>query len=75
MSDSGNGIPSDIREKILQPFFTTKAVGEGTGLGLSITKNIIESHCGIFCIDENTKNTTFVFSIPKGLSTQMPTEV
>jgi C4-dicarboxylate-specific signal transduction histidine kinase len=75
MSDSGTGIPAEIREKMLQPFFTTKAAGEGTGLGLSITKNIIESHCGIFCIDENVKNTTFVFSIPKGLSTQMPTEV
>lgn len=75
LTDSGKGIPSEIREKILQPFFTTKAVGEGTGLGLSITKNIIESHCGIFHIAENTQNTTFVFSIPKGLSTQMPTEV
>ena len=75
LTDSGNGISPEIREKILQPFFTTKAVGEGTGLGLSITKNIIEAHCGIFHIAENTPNTTFVFSIPKGLSIQAPTEV
>lgn len=75
LTDSGNGISPEIREKILQPFFTTKAVGEGTGLGLTITKNIIESHCGIFQIAEGTQNTTFVFSIPKGLATQAPTEV
>jgi C4-dicarboxylate-specific signal transduction histidine kinase len=71
LSDSGNGIAPEVREKMLQPFFTTKAVGEGTGLGLSITKNIIESHSGILTIAENTPNTTFIFSIPKGLSTQI----
>lgn len=75
LTDSGKGISPEIREKILQPFFTTKAVGEGTGLGLSITKNIIESHSGIFQIAEDTQNTTFIFSIPKGLSVNVPTEV
>ena len=41
VSDNGSGIPDDIREKIFQPFFTTKASGEGTGLGLSLSYDII----------------------------------
>ncbi|MBT6432913.1 MAG: hypothetical protein HOK28_07465 [Deltaproteobacteria bacterium] len=44
--DNGYGIPLEIREKILQPFFTTKAVGKGTGLGMPIIIRIIESHGG-----------------------------
>jgi C4-dicarboxylate-specific signal transduction histidine kinase len=75
LTDSGSGISPDIRQKILQPFFTTKPVGEGTGLGLSITKNIIDSHSGILQIAEDAANTTFIFSIPKRLSTLLPIEV
>jgi C4-dicarboxylate-specific signal transduction histidine kinase len=75
LTDSGRGILPEVREKMLQPFFTTKGVGEGTGLGLSITKNIIDSHCGVLQIAENTPNTTFIFSIPKGLATNSPAEV
>ena len=45
--DNGAGIPSEIREKIFNPFFTTKPAGEGTGLGLSITHDIIvKQHSG-----------------------------
>jgi len=44
--DSGPGIPQDIQEKILNPFFTTKKRGEGSGLGLSIVQKIIEEHQG-----------------------------
>jgi signal transduction histidine kinase len=44
--DTGPGIPSDIRDKIFTPFFTTKPIGEGTGLGLSIVKGIVEHHDG-----------------------------
>jgi signal transduction histidine kinase len=46
ITDSGPGIPAEIREKVMQPFFTTKEVGKGTGLGLSISKGIVESHKG-----------------------------
>ena len=64
-SDCGTGIPDDIKEKILQPFFTTKETGKGTGLGLSISKGIIEMHKGRFYIDSEKENTTFVIEIPK----------
>lgn len=44
--DNGNGIPQKIRDKIFQPFFTTKPTGDGTGLGLSISYEIIKEHGG-----------------------------
>ena len=63
--DSGSGIPPEIVEKIMMPFYTTKPIGQGTGLGLSISKGIIESHGGKFYLDSQIKNTTFVISLPK----------
>ncbi|MFY7992536.1 MAG: ATP-binding protein [Bacteriovoracaceae bacterium] len=64
ISDSGAGIPEVIREKIMEPFFTTKDVGKGTGLGLSISKAIIENHGGTLKLDEEAKNTTFTITLP-----------
>jgi len=46
IEDNGGGIPKEIQDKILQPFFTTKKGTEGTGLGLSITNDIIKAHGG-----------------------------
>lgn len=46
IEDNGCGIPNDIKDKILQPFFTTKKGTEGTGLGLSITHDIVKAHGG-----------------------------
>ena len=65
ITDSGPGIPPAIREKIMQPFFTTKDVGKGTGLGLSISKGIIESHKGSLSIDGECKNTRFIVRLPR----------
>jgi signal transduction histidine kinase len=48
--DTGTGIPPELRERVLEPFFTTKAVGEGTGLGLSITYSIVKKHAGTLSI-------------------------
>ena len=58
--DSGAGIQRDIREKIFQPFFTTKDIGKGTGLGLSISRKILENHNGRLYLDESARETTFV---------------
>ena len=44
IEDNGPGIPSEIREDILQPFFTTKDVGKGTGLGMPIVVRILAAH-------------------------------
>lgn len=64
--DSGNGISQELKDKIFQPFFTTKEIGKGTGLGLSISKGIINSHKGSLSIDSESKNTRFVIQLPSG---------
>jgi signal transduction histidine kinase len=68
ISDNGPGIPDAIKDKILQPFFTTKKGTDGTGLGLSITNDIIKAHGGEINIDSSQgKGTTFSIHLaPKG---------
>lgn len=64
VSDTGKGIPEDIKEKIFEPLFTTKQVG--TGLGLSSCKNIIEQHGGTITVSSTVgRGTTFTIRIPK----------
>jgi signal transduction histidine kinase len=46
VKDNGNGIPNSTKEKIFQPFFTTKPTGQGTGLGLSLAYDILKAHGG-----------------------------
>ncbi|WPU63971.1 ATP-binding protein [Peredibacter starrii] len=65
VTDSGNGINEEIRDKIVLPFFTTKEVGKGTGLGLSIVKGIVEQHGGKLSLDSGCPNTKFNIMIPK----------
>jgi signal transduction histidine kinase len=64
ITDSGKGIPKKHRQKIMQPFFTTKNIGEGTGLGLSISKGILEAHNGELTLDLESKNTKFILKFP-----------
>jgi PAS domain S-box-containing protein len=63
--DSGAGMVEEIREKALQPFFTTKTVGKGMGLGLSISLGIIQNHRGTLRIDAEGPNTRVVVRVPK----------
>lgn len=66
IKDNGVGIPEEIKDRIWEPFFTTKEVGVGTGLGMSITYGIIEKHGGkIELMSEVGKGTEFVISLPK----------
>lgn len=65
ISDTGMGIKKEIIEKIFDPFYTTKSIGEGTGLGLSITHTIIKKHNGQIEVEsEPNKGTTFIIKIP-----------
>jgi len=62
--DSGPGIPAEDRERIFQPFFTTKKAGEGTGLGLSISRSIVERLGGSLALDAEAPETCFVVRLP-----------
>lgn len=63
IQDSGHGVSSDIRYKIMEPFFTTKPMDKGTGLGLSISKSILEQHGGALILDDGQKHTTFIIRL------------
>jgi signal transduction histidine kinase len=65
--DNGTGIPQDVKEKIFNPFFTTKPAGEGTGLGLSICHDIIvKQHGGRIDVDtEPGAFTEFIITLPR----------
>ncbi len=66
ISDSGVGIPEEIRDKIFNPFFTTKEIGKGTGQGLAIAHSVItQKHSGSLIFEtEMGKGTTFIIRLP-----------
>gem|GEM_PF-4469739 len=66
ISDTGGGIPEDIRHKVFDPFFTTKSKGarKGTGLGLAIVHSIVKNYGGHIDFDTSTAGTTFRVLIP-----------
>lgn len=64
VTDSGPALDPEIRDKIFQPFFTTKPLGQGTGLGLSVSKSIIQNHGGTLHLASDQPHTTFVVSLP-----------
>ncbi|MBU1822500.1 MAG: HAMP domain-containing histidine kinase, partial [Bacteroidetes bacterium] len=65
IQDNGSGIPDAIKDKIFQPFFTTKPTGKGTGLGLSLSYDIVKAHGGELGVDSKEGvETEFIISLP-----------
>jgi PAS domain S-box-containing protein len=64
VTDSGHGIPDEIKDRIFEPFFTTKPSGEGSGLGLDICLRIVEKHQGKIEVDSRPGRTTFRVFLP-----------
>lgn len=76
VTDEGHGIPPELIERILEPFFTTKEPGEGTGLGLAMVYSIIEDHSGHMDIISpadpiHNRGAKFVFTLPRHLDAFM----
>ena len=66
VTDNGPGIPQEIRDKIFQPFFTTKPAGQGTGLGLSLSYDIARAHGGEIILEStSTFGTSFKILLPE----------
>jgi len=67
ISDTGPGIPDDIKDRIFEPFFTTKPIGHGTGLGLDIAwRIVVNKHRGYLKVMSEPGSTTFIVRLPLG---------
>ena len=67
VKDNGNGIPDKVREKIFQPFFTTKPTGSGIGLGLSLSYDIVKAHSGEIRVESwEGEGSEFIIQLPIG---------
>ncbi|HMP29837.1 MAG TPA: ATP-binding protein, partial [Saprospiraceae bacterium] len=65
VKDNGSGIPDDIKDKIFQPFFTTKPTGQSTGLGLSLAYDIVKAHGGLLKVESKEGvGTEFIIQLP-----------
>jgi two-component system, NtrC family, sensor kinase len=65
VKDNGNGIRDSIKEKIFQPFFTTKPTGQGTGLGLSLSYDIVKAHGGELRVEtKEGEGSEFIIKLP-----------
>ncbi len=77
VSDTGHGVPPEIKHRIFEPFFTTKPVGKGTGLGLSTVLGIVRHHGGFVTLDSTphvgSTFTVYLPAIPDGVATTTAT--
>ena len=62
--DNGPGVPADIRDRIFDPFFSTKPAGKGTGLGLDIVRRLIQRHNGMVELHSEPGRTQFCVILP-----------
>lgn len=64
--DQGPGVPAEMRERVFEPFYTTKPAGEGTGLGLSIAADIVREHGGSISVVSTDEGASFMIRLPRG---------
>ncbi|MFW5845209.1 MAG: hybrid sensor histidine kinase/response regulator, partial [Planctomycetota bacterium] len=72
VSDTGCGIPRSVRERIFEPYFTTKPVGQGTGMGLAVVHGLVHRMGGEIVVEDNTvdgRGTVFRIALPRHLAT------
>jgi signal transduction histidine kinase len=75
VTDTGAGMPEEVRAHIFEPFFTSKARGRGMGLGLTISQEIIRQHGGsMACESEIGRGTTFEIRLPRAMQPPAPRE-
>jgi len=70
VSDTGSGIPSEVRKRLFEPFVSTKGKGEGTGLGLALSKSFVIGHGGDISVSSEVgRGSTFTVRLPRGAPT------
>jgi signal transduction histidine kinase len=74
LTDSGQGIPQEVVDKMTVPYFSTKKLGHSTGLGLSISQKIIDDHQGVLAIDNSHPHTRFLITLPCERQEKSPPE-
>jgi CheY-like chemotaxis protein len=72
VADNGPGVPVELREKIFEPLFSTRASGEGTGMGLPLCRGIVADHGGELRLEESEEGCRFVFDLPLAAGSAPP---
>jgi signal transduction histidine kinase len=70
--DNGSGIPAEVRERIFDPIFTTKQMGQGTGLGLDIVRRLVRHNNGEISVESRPGRTEFCVLLPFANTSQGP---